>query len=126
MSKSDPICHVHVKRDNRQAYWTKLASTEQLNDNLNPNFQTPVTAYYYFERHQPIRFEVLDSDGKKFELIGDCETTVGYIMGAENMTFKSQLKNKKGQVCGTIGVKADKMKDSNWDVKLQVGARDLP
>ena len=35
-SKSDPICRVYEKK---QSGWVKMGSTEQIKDNLNPNFE---------------------------------------------------------------------------------------
>ena len=100
MSKSDPICHVHVKKDTKQAFWTKFSSTEQVKDNLNPDFNTVIHCYYYFERHQPIRFEVNDTDGKgDFQVIGEADTTIGHIIGAPGQTFKADLK-KGGAIQG--------------------------
>jgi hypothetical protein len=33
-------------------------------NNLNPKFQRSINVIYYFEKHQVLRFDVLDDDGK--------------------------------------------------------------
>ena len=54
-------------------------------DNLNPDFHKSFLVGYYFEKHQPLKFDIMDGDnsGNKLELIGSIETTVGAIMGAK-------------------------------------------
>ena len=55
-----------------------------MSDNLNPVFENSFYVDYYFEKHQPIRFEVHDDDGNgKGEIIGAAETNIGNIMGAK-------------------------------------------
>jgi hypothetical protein len=50
-----------------------------LKDNLNPDFERSFIITYYFERHQPLRFEVMDGDnsGGNFQLIGYAEAPLG-------------------------------------------------
>jgi hypothetical protein len=50
-----------------------------LKDNLNPDFEKSFIITYYFERHQPLRFEVMDGDnsGGSFQMIGYTEATLG-------------------------------------------------
>ena len=80
-SKSDPICIVHEKIKGK---WIKHGSTERINDNLNPDFQTSITIPYFFEKKQELRLEMIDDDGKgTFDLIGNVETTMGTILGAK-------------------------------------------
>jgi hypothetical protein len=75
---------MYTKTDPKAAFWTKMGSTEQMKDNLNPDFETSFYVDYYFEKHQPIKFEIVDDDGSgKAELIGDTETLIGTIMGAK-------------------------------------------
>ena len=45
-SKSDPICRVYEKKQNN---WVLVGSTEQINDNINPDFEQALTLPYYFE-----------------------------------------------------------------------------
>lgn len=38
---------------------------------------------YYFEKHQPLKFELIDDDGHLDEdIIGSVETNLGTIMGS--------------------------------------------
>ena len=65
---SDPVCFVYHKNDPKQLEWNLLGRTEELKDNLNPDFQKSFIIGYYFEKHQPIKIEILDGDnsGGKF------------------------------------------------------------
>lgn len=64
-----------------------------MKDNLNPDFEKSFLINYYFEKHQPLRFEIMDGDNAdgKLQLIGAAETTLGSIIGAKNQTFISDL-----------------------------------
>lgn len=86
---SDPICFVYQKSDTSQTQWTLFGRTEEMKDNLNPDFEKSFIIGYYFEKHQPLRFEVMDGDnrGGKLQMIGAAETTLGAIMGCKNQTF---------------------------------------
>ena len=47
-------------------------------DNLNPDFATYFTIAYQFEKHQRLRFEVIDVDPvDTSEFIGAIETSMG-------------------------------------------------
>ena len=64
-----------------------------MRDNLNPDFEKSFIMGYYFERHQPLKFEIMDGDngGNNFQPIGTMETTLGGIMGSKNQTFITDL-----------------------------------
>lgn len=48
---------------------------------------------YYFERHQYLKFEVLDGlNSGSDEVIGSIETTLGAIIGSKNQTFTGELR----------------------------------
>lgn len=69
---SDPLCIMYQKVDPAQVSWTQVGQTEQLKDNLNPDFHKSFLVGYYFEKHQPIKFDVMDGDnsGNQLEMIG--------------------------------------------------------
>ncbi len=116
---SDPICFLYYKNDPKQTTWTVLGRTEEMRDNLNPDFEKSFIIGYYFERHQPLKFEIVDGDngGNNFKPIGSMETTVGAIMGAKNQTFMTDLMlhGKVGSQ-GKIIVRGDSVKESNWEI----------
>ena len=80
----------------------QIGRTEKINDNLNPDFHTPIAVPYYFEELQEIKFDVFvpgprvpschvhdryDCDSVASNLaahdyIGAVQTTVGHIVGA--------------------------------------------
>ena len=82
-SKSDPQCRVYEMINNT---WVLRGSTEQVKNNLNPDFTTTITLSYFFEKAQNLKFEMIDQDCDKdhndYDLIGSVETTMGNIMGA--------------------------------------------
>ena len=126
---SDPICFLQTKNDVKATVWQKFGQTEMLKDNLNPDFQKSFLISYYFERHQPLRFEVCDGDnsGGSMQIIGFIETTLGQIMGSKNQTFIADLKVAgKPESQGKIVVRGDSVKESNWEAVIKFNAIGLP
>ena len=126
---SDPVCFVLHKSDPKQPGWNKFGQTEMLKDNLNPDFEKSFIITYYFERHQPLRFEVMDGDnsGGGLQLIGYAEATLGQIMGSKNQTFIADLKIEgKAESQGKIIVRGDSVQESNWEVNMKLNAIGLP
>ena len=81
-SKSDPIC-ILSEYNSQTKQWVKLGQTEQIKNNLNPDFKTKFTVNYFFEKAQKMKFEMIDWDGSgDYDPIGSLETTMGAIMGA--------------------------------------------
>ena len=64
IGKSDPYWQVYIKNDSRSE-WMLVGKTDVVENNLNPDFSTPLQINYYFEKDQEIRFEVYDKDGSK-------------------------------------------------------------
>ena len=46
-SKSDPQCRLYEWKNNQ---WMKIAQTETIMNNLNPDFKTSFTCAYFFEK----------------------------------------------------------------------------
>jgi hypothetical protein len=93
---SDPICFIYQRSDSTpQAAWVQIGQTEEILNNLNPDFQKSFLISYFFEKHQPLRFEVMDGDNKsgKYELIGAAEVTLGAIMGSKRQTCTIELQH---------------------------------
>ena len=70
--------------DEKRRDWVKYGETEQIHDNLNPDFKKSFEFNYSFEKHQKLRFNVWDVDIHRSEEIGYYETSMGYIMGSSN------------------------------------------
>lgn len=60
MSKSDPQVEVHIRERNATT-WTLIGKTEIVNNNLNPDFATPIECDYFFEKEQFLKY-YLQSD----------------------------------------------------------------
>lgn len=93
-SKSDPVCLVFEKVN---GHWTKIGKTEQVKNNLNPDFTTSFEVPYFFEKQQNYKFVMIDGDGDgDYDTIGEVETTMGKLMGALKQTWTANLV-KNGQ-----------------------------
>ncbi len=128
IGSSNPVVFLYIKQEHAADSWSYFDKTEVMKNNQNPDFEKSFIVNYYFEKHQPIRLVVKDECGDEvYETIGLVETTLGTIMGSKNQTFSSDLRLEggKGQL-GYIIIKADSVKDSNWDVSLRIEAEDLP
>ena len=83
ISKSDPSVTLYELNE-KSRKWLRFGETEVQKDNLNPDFKTFFTVDYSFEKHQKLRFLVLDKDITDSEEIGYFETSMGLIMGSRN------------------------------------------
>jgi Ca2+-dependent lipid-binding protein len=112
-SKSDPICILSEYND-KTKQWVKLGQTEQIKNNLNPDFKTHLTVNYFFEKKQNIKFEMIDWDGEgSYDPIGAIETTMGAVMGAKGQVFTSNLAHGKDTTKrGQIIVRAEAVQES--------------
>ena len=80
-SKSDPTCIVYEMDG---VNWVERGRTEQLKNNLNPEFKTRIVMNYFFEKAQKLKFLMVDGDCHgDFDTIGEIQTTMGNIMGAK-------------------------------------------
>ena len=63
-SFTDPFCKMYIREDKIPLPpWNLVGKTETMHDSLNPEFATPFTVKYYFEKNQLIKFEIYDHDG---------------------------------------------------------------
>jgi len=95
---------------------------------LNPDFTTTFNLDYYFEKEQWIKFTVYDIDtGGSKDHIGDVETTIAKIMGANNQTYITDLTipNGGGKSRGKLIVRAESVAQSNDEVSFKVTVRNL-
>ena len=77
LSKSDPIC-ILSEYNEKTKQWVRLGQTEQIKDDLNPDFKTRFNVNYFFEKKQQLKFQMIDWDGDgEFDTIGSVETTLG-------------------------------------------------
>jgi hypothetical protein len=52
--------------------WVQVGRTEQIKNNLNPDFKTRITMNYFFEKDQKIKFVMIDGDGSgDYDTIGE-------------------------------------------------------
>ncbi len=56
---SDPFVIVYMKD---KEVWKEIGKTEMVKDDQNPTFKTSFIITYYFEKHQYLKFEVIDGD----------------------------------------------------------------
>ncbi|CAI2362928.1 unnamed protein product [Moneuplotes crassus] len=121
ISKSDPFVEVYLKNDERSS-WILVGKTETIQNNLNPDFSTPIIIDYFFEKTQDIRFEVWDQDPSRKEKQGSHTTKVAHLLGARDQTYFAALskseKSKKN--CGSIFVTTDAVKDTNKSVIINL------
>ena len=110
LSKSDPVVIAYLLKDGK---WVNIGQTEQIRNNLNPNFTKTITTELIFEVKQPIKFDVIDVDDNSEDLIGSVETELGKLAGAKKQTSILDLTSKDGKKGGKIIIRLDKGAESN-------------
>ena len=122
-SKSDPVCRLYEKKNGS---WVKLAQTERINDNLNPDFEQALTVPYFFEKKQDLKFEMVDDDGSgSSDLIGSIETTMGAVMGAKKQMYEQNLIANGSASRGKIIVRAEAVQASNFCTRFKMRWQNL-
>ena len=117
-SKSDPQCIVYEKINNS---WSKIGVTEQIKNQLNPDFTTSLQVAYWFEKVQNYKFCMIDGDGTgEFEVIGEVEVTMGALMGAAKQTWTKDLMQGGQGNRGQIIVRTQAVQQSNECAKFNV------
>ncbi|TPX62249.1 hypothetical protein PhCBS80983_g00457 [Powellomyces hirtus] len=129
LSKSDPQVIVYTAAPNSRG-WTEFARTEQIKDNLNPNFAKPVLITYLFEEVQKLRFAVYDIDKQNGTLdqqdfLGYYETTLAAIVSASGQAIQKPLEHPQRKKAGYIKVVAEEQTDLKHVIKMTFHGRDL-
>ncbi|KXS19023.1 Copine-domain-containing protein [Gonapodya prolifera JEL478] len=142
LSKSDPRVHVfletfvseHVgagaglhRRSTFVRQWTEIGVTEIIKDNRNPKFSTAISASYFFELTQLLRFVVVDIDDyrpgappQEQDYIGYVEAPLATIVqGSHARRFERPL---IGEVPPGMGFRPSGMVHSNTITAAQATA----
>jgi len=96
-SKSDPMVELYM--DNQL-----VGRTEEIKNNLNPSFNTPIKIQYFFEKLQNLTIKIIDVDNHQKligESLGYVTTTLGDIVSQEPETAYT-LPIQKGK--GTLTI----------------------
>lgn len=130
-SKSDPMVVVFIEvRSDTAKHWQEIGRTEVIQDNLNPDFTTPIIIDYRFEEYQKLKFEAYDCDSSnrdlsKHDFLGRMECTLGSIMGEGCGKYEKELVSQKGVKSGKILLTAEEMCMNNEILTLQFKGRKL-
>ena len=101
-SKSDPQCVVSIKDSYQEKYY-EIGRTEEIKNNLNPDFVKKVIVNFNFEMVQKIRFEVFDIDPVGKDFLGQMDTTLADIVAFKGKQFIKPLIGKNRNLnCGQI------------------------
>lgn len=113
ISKSDPFVEVY---ENSRL----IGKTEQISDDLNPSFSTPIELVYQFEIRQNLKFIVRDEDtGGSSEHLGEVEVSLGALIGTAEPGSKGWTKKLDRASKGWINVNVVQVNSSgNQIVRL--------
>ena len=76
---------------------------------------------FYFEKHQDLRFVMIDGDGgNDYDEIGELVTTMGAIMGARSQVLTENLSHKGNSNRGQIIIRSEAVRQSNEWVKMRL------
>lgn len=116
-SKSDPMCYLYEKQGKR---WAKLGQTEQIKNDINPEFRKSFTIPYFFEKVQTLKFLMIDGDGTgDYDTIGEVVVTMGNLMGASKQMWTGNLEWEYNMNRGQIIVRTEAVQTSSEAVRLQ-------
>ncbi|ESN89898.1 hypothetical protein HELRODRAFT_91226 [Helobdella robusta] len=113
-SKSDPCCVLYIFIAGR---WIEHGRTEQIKNDLNPQFSKNFTVDYFFEEVQKIKFAVYDIDNTTPQLddddfLGQTECTLGELVSNSPLVYPL-MKNGMRAGNGTIIVSVEQGKQKD-------------
>ncbi|CDW84094.1 copine family protein [Stylonychia lemnae] len=124
----NPQCCLSWKPDNIEQVWQLLDKTDAKINESNPQFEKPFQLDFQFDKIQPLKFTIQDKLGEyKYENLCSFETTLGAILGSKNQILTKDLKIegvKNSRSC--ISIRAESIKDANWDLTLKLAGKNLP
>ena len=110
------MCYLYEKSGKR---WTKLGQTEQIKNQINPEFRTSFTVPYFFEKVQNLKFLMIDGDGTgDYDTIGEVQVTMGNLMGASKQMWTGNLEWQYNTNRGQIIVRTEAVQTSNEAVRI--------
>lgn len=124
ISKSDPFCLVQMK-ESWQEKFLELGRTEQINDNLNPNWVKKFLVNYNFEALQKIRFEIWDVDPNGRDFLGVYETTLAEIVSNSGRQFRGKLLHEHSRNAGEIVIVTEEVSACKQLIDMRFRGVDL-
>lgn len=124
MSKSDPFCIVQMK-ETWQNNFFEIGRTEQINDNLNPEWVKKFILNYNFETIQKMRFEIWDKDPSGNDFLGEYETTLAEIVSYSGRQFRGKLKNNRSNSSGHIVIVTEEVSSCKEIIQMTFQANRL-
>ncbi len=131
-SKSDPVCILfQLPRGASPGNWVEVGRTEQILNNVNPEWQKKFVLDYSFEERQQLKFEIYDWDTKHGSLsqqdfLGRIETTLGQVVSAGGERgFTAILRDTPANNKARIIVTSEELQANKENVKMQLTGKDL-
>ncbi|KAM9953793.1 hypothetical protein ACTFIR_008887 [Dictyostelium discoideum] len=118
LSKSDPRVSVYEK--DRAGLFRLIGKTETIQNQLSPEFKTPIVIDYRFEEIQVLKFEIHDVDKNDEDFIGDASCTLTSILSKPGQTVCLQLLTKSGKHAGSMTVIAEEIKNTLQTIKFNL------
>lgn len=115
IGKSDP-CLVVYQRDDDNDEWKETGRTENIKNNLNPNWQETLVVNHKPGRGQ-VKFQIFDLDMiTKADPMGEFITSMDQVLSAPGKEVMCRLRDPKGK----------KVKEGKPEPKLWIWAEGLP
>jgi len=124
MSKSDPVCVLFVKNNNR---WMEFARTEKITDSLSPSWLKKFVIDYKFEERQMLKFSVYDLDSSSAQLshhdfLGEVETSLAEIVSSQSKGFSRKFNTP---YTGSIQIISEEVSSNKEEVTMTFNAINL-
>jgi hypothetical protein len=122
---TDPFLKLY---ENRGGIWFCLGQTEQIDNNLNPDFSKTFVVDFVFETKQVFKVEIYDfDDANSITYIGEQEFELGELAGAKNNAVIAEIKDKKTlkPKRGYVVVRYENVSENNDFLFFHIGASKL-
>lgn len=113
-------------KDSYQDKYYEIGRTEEVHNNLNPDFVRKVVVNFNFEMVQKIRFQVFDIDPVGRDFLGQMDTTLADIVAFKGKQFIKPLIGKNRNLnCGQIIIVVEEVVANKQVIHFQVFGFDI-
>lgn len=121
--KSDPFL-ILFEKDEKTKNYIEVGKTEVIDDNLDPDWKTPIEIPFNFGKKQNMKVEIRDDDGKgKSEIIGFATFALSSVLA--DKFYSINILSDSGSKTGLLQVEYEKIEKQPYRYKIDLKATEV-
>lgn len=124
IGKSDPQLSLYNTSYYSGPKTSLIGKTENIINNLNPHWKTPIETMYCFERHQYLVLIVSDVDSGDDDIVGEGHLELAHVMQKGKAGFAVDLR-LNGKLTGSVHIRFEKVPSDLCEYIMEFSATDV-